>query len=163
MPKGFTQAEKEQIQRDLLLKGKALIIENGFKKTSVSSITKAVGIAKGSFYMFYESKEELFIDILEDIESRIQAEMLREIEDSFLPADALLKNLLKSRLRSVMEDEILAMTLNTDLIQDVWRKLPEKRQKANIKRDEVFLEAFLEKDLRLLRFFSWDRKIGWHF
>lgn len=154
MPKGFTQAEKEQIQRDLLLKGKALIIENGFKKTSVSSITKAVGIAKGSFYMFYESKEELFIDILEDIESRIQAEMLREIEDSLLPADALLKNLLKSRLRNVMEDEILAMTLNTDLIQDVWSKLPEKRQKANIKRDEVFLEAFLEKRPEASKIFS---------
>ncbi len=59
--------------------------------------------------------------------------MLREIEDSFLPADALLKNLLKSRLRSVMEDEILAMTLNTDLIQDVWRKLPEKEAKGQYK------------------------------
>lgn len=154
MPKGFTQAEKDQIQKDLLIKGKSLISEKGFKKTSVSSLTKAVGIAKGSFYMFYDSKEELFIDILEDIESQVQADMLREIEESELPADALLKKLLKSRLRSVMDNDILAMTLNTDLIQEIWTKLPEKRQRENIKRDEDFLRAFLEKKPQASKMFS---------
>ena len=154
MPKGFTQAEKEQIHKDLLVKGRALIVDKGFKKTSVSAITKAVGIAKGSFYMFYQTKEELFIDILEEIESQIQDEMLREIESSALPADALLKKLLKSRLRSVMEDDILSMTLRTDLIQEIWTKLPEERRRDNIKRDEDFLKALLEKKPEASKMFS---------
>ena len=35
----------------------------GMKKTSVDQLTKAVGIAKGSFYKFYESKEMLFFAV----------------------------------------------------------------------------------------------------
>ncbi len=60
MPKGFTQAEKEQIQRDLLLKGKALIIENGFKKTSVSSITKLSVLPKGHFICFMRARRSFY-------------------------------------------------------------------------------------------------------
>ena len=41
------------------------------KKTSVDQLTKAVGIAKGSFYKFYESKEILFFAVLEDIHAEL--------------------------------------------------------------------------------------------
>lgn len=144
MPKGFTENEKIQIQKDLKEKGQELFISKGFKKASVSLITDAVGIAKGSFYLFYESKEELFIDILEDIEDEIQVEMISEIEESDLPAPDLFKTLLKTRLRSAVEDSIIKMTLNTDMIQQIWSKLPEVRRKENIQRDARFIEKFLE-------------------
>lgn len=41
------------------------------KKTSVDQLTRAVGIAKGSFYKFYESKEMLFFAVLEGIHSEL--------------------------------------------------------------------------------------------
>ena len=41
------------------------------KKTSVEQLTKAVGIAKGSFYKFYESKEMLFFAVLEGIHAEL--------------------------------------------------------------------------------------------
>lgn len=41
------------------------------KKTSVDQLTKAVGIAKGSFYKFYESKEMLFFAVLENVHSEL--------------------------------------------------------------------------------------------
>ena len=41
------------------------------KKTSVDQLTKAVGIAKGSFYKFYESKEMAFFVVLESIHSEL--------------------------------------------------------------------------------------------
>ena len=43
----------------------------GMKKTSVEQLTKAVGIAKGSFYKFYESKEMLFFAVLENVHSEL--------------------------------------------------------------------------------------------
>ncbi len=43
----------------------------GMKKTSVDQLTKAVGIAKGSFYKFYESKEMPFFAVLESIHSEL--------------------------------------------------------------------------------------------
>jgi len=143
MPKGFTDAQKKQLQMDLKNAGKKLFVQYGVKKTSVSLLTESVGIAKGSFYLFYDSKEELFIDILEDIEDVIQVQMLEEIKTSQSSAPDLFKYLLKSRLRSAAEDPIIKMTLKTDVIEQIWSKLPEARRLENLARDARFIESFL--------------------
>ncbi|MEM1486137.1 TetR/AcrR family transcriptional regulator [Oscillospiraceae bacterium PP1C4] len=43
--------------------GKKLFSSKGFKDTNVSDITNMAGIAVGTFYNYYPSKEKLFIDI----------------------------------------------------------------------------------------------------
>jgi AcrR family transcriptional regulator len=62
MPK-FSENELEIIRELLLEKGKALFIEYGLKKTSIDDIVQACDIAKGSFYKFFTSKEELYFEI----------------------------------------------------------------------------------------------------
>ncbi len=37
-----------------------------FEKTSVADITQACGIGKGTFYLYFKSKDEIFTSILED-------------------------------------------------------------------------------------------------
>ena len=56
----FTDYETEQLRKALLKETRHCAVTLGMKKTSVEQLTKAVGIAKGSFYKFYESKEMLF-------------------------------------------------------------------------------------------------------
>ena len=56
----FTDYETEQLRKALLKETRRCAVTLGMKKTSVEQLTKAVGIAKGSFYKFYESKEMLF-------------------------------------------------------------------------------------------------------
>lgn len=51
----FTDFEFEQLQRALLQETRRCAVTLGMKKTSVEQLTRAVGIAKGSFYKFYES------------------------------------------------------------------------------------------------------------
>ena len=43
--------------------GKELFSTQGFKDTSVADITKKAGIATGTFYLYYPSKDELFMEI----------------------------------------------------------------------------------------------------
>ena len=57
----FTDYETEQLRKALLRETRHCAVTLGMKKTSVEQLTKAVGIAKGSFYKFYESKEMLFL------------------------------------------------------------------------------------------------------
>ena len=59
----FTDYETEQLRRALLKETRHCAVTLGMKKTSVDQLTKAVGIAKGSFYKFYESKEMLFFAV----------------------------------------------------------------------------------------------------
>ena len=60
----FTDYETEQLHKALLKETRRCAVTLGMKKTSVDQLTKAVGIAKGSFYKFYESKEMAFFAVL---------------------------------------------------------------------------------------------------
>ena len=67
----FTDYETEQLRKALLKETRHCAVTLGMKKTSVDQLTKAVGIAKGSFYKFYESKEMAFFAVLENIHSEL--------------------------------------------------------------------------------------------
>lgn len=44
----------------------------GVKKTTVDELVKRVSIPKGTFYLFYPSKEQLFFDVFLDKHNAIQ-------------------------------------------------------------------------------------------
>ena len=67
----FTDYETEQLHKALLNETRRCAVTLGMKKTSVDQLTKAVGIANGSFYKFYESKEMAFFAVLESIHSEL--------------------------------------------------------------------------------------------
>ena len=67
----FTDYETEQLREALLRETRRCAVTLGMRKTSVEQLTQAVGIAKGSFYKFYESKELLFFAVLEDIHTEL--------------------------------------------------------------------------------------------
>ena len=67
----FTDYETEQLHKALLKETRRCAVTLGMKKTSVDQLTKAIGIAKGSFYKFYESKEMAFFAVLESIHSEL--------------------------------------------------------------------------------------------
>ena len=73
----FTDYETEQLHKALLNETRRCAVTLGMKKTSVDQLTKAVGIAKGSFYKFYESKEMAFFAVLESIHSELYGGLTR--------------------------------------------------------------------------------------
>lgn len=78
MVKGFTPKEQEVLRRKLLDEAYRLFSTQGYAKTSVEEIARAVGIAKGSFYHFFASKEHLVWELnkLGDEEARAKVESL---------------------------------------------------------------------------------------
>jgi AcrR family transcriptional regulator len=80
MPKSFSEQEKEIIRKQLLDQGLKHFSSYGFKKTNVDEIARAVGISKGAFYRFYESKELLFMDVIEQVEIRGRQEIMAAID-----------------------------------------------------------------------------------
>lgn len=65
MPTAFTDEELEHIRSALIQAGIRLSKELGLQKMSVEKLTAAVGIAKGSFYMFFGSKEDFILEVAE--------------------------------------------------------------------------------------------------
>ena len=61
MPTSFTKEQQEKIREQLFHEGIRLFRKHGVQRATVSKLTAACGIAKGSFYSFYDSKEEFII------------------------------------------------------------------------------------------------------
>ena len=63
MPIAFTEEEMTKLRHELILAGIRLSRELGLQRMSVEKITSAVGIATGSFYIFFDSKEYFILEI----------------------------------------------------------------------------------------------------
>ncbi len=69
----FSEEENTKIRRSLLAEARSRSLTVGMRKTSVEELTAAVGISKGSFYKYFDSKELLFFEVLEELHSELYA------------------------------------------------------------------------------------------
>jgi len=91
-PRSLTQQEKDRQYTKIFEKGKEVLVRYGLQKTSVDDIVKAAGIAKGTFYVHFKSKEEFVLRALHDFHESYLSEVERLVtEHSTIP--------LKERLR----------------------------------------------------------------
>lgn len=79
MPTAFTDEELEHIRSALIQAGIRLNKELGLQKMSVEKLTAAVGIAKGSFYMFFGSKEDFILEVAEYTGAQTQKMLLSRL------------------------------------------------------------------------------------
>lgn len=64
MPQIFDKIGRDKVRTQLLDTGFELIKQHGMKKTSISEIAKKTGIATGTFYNFFSSKEEFIYQLV---------------------------------------------------------------------------------------------------
>ena len=80
MAVGFIPEEKERILILLKQEAKICVSSIGMRKTTVDRLAQAAGISKGAFYKFFESKELLFLEVLEDWHKEIYDTALSVIQ-----------------------------------------------------------------------------------
>ena len=61
----------QEVAQRILEKGAQLVRENGFNNTGLNDILKAAKIPKGSFYYYFESKEDFGLKMIEHLHSGI--------------------------------------------------------------------------------------------
>lgn len=80
MPPAFSAEEKARITQMLLDTGHRLFTAQGLRKTSLDELVRPAGIAKSSFYVFFDSKESLYLELM----MRQVAEVKRRVIDEAL-------------------------------------------------------------------------------
>ena len=60
----FTNEQRDELRLVMLEAGFPLIKEYGVTHTTITKITEAAGIAKGTFYHFWKNKEEYLADLI---------------------------------------------------------------------------------------------------
>src|SRR5262245_55259986 len=57
-------------RRQLLDAATWVFARKGYRNAGVSDIIKQAGVARGTFYLYFKSKEQVFLDIVEDFYRR---------------------------------------------------------------------------------------------
>lgn len=71
----FTQEQKDEIHGKLIEAGFELSGTIGFKKMTIAKITEAAGVAVGTFYIFYDSKENFVLALIKEAEKEAELKM----------------------------------------------------------------------------------------
>ncbi len=145
MVKGFSSREREIINESLLDKGKALFESYGIKKTRIKDLTDAVGIAQGTFYNFFDSKEELYFTILEREEEIIKNKFISNKIMSNKVSPESLKTFLNIGFELIDSNPFLKQIMSGEEYNTILRKLPEEKVKDHIENDTDLLRPFIEK------------------
>ena len=160
MPKIYSETERTDIKDNLKREANILMIERGIKKTTVDELVKRAGIPKGTFYLFYPSKEMLLFECIQDFHNeadkiisdgmeqiirkyksrtkgkRFSNECLDEITDVLMEAI----NITGGSCLKIMLDPESMNLLISKLPEDVLKK------HGNDSKENILLEFFGIKD-----------------
>ena len=132
---------KKQVKREEIIHAaKKLIIEKGYRKTSVQDITDEAGIAKGSFYTYFKSKDYLMETLLiEKLENR--SGTVKEIIASEGSLEEIIREYVKYYLTVSVDDAefILVMTTMMRSVDSVGEVVIERLEKDKARRKQEFI------------------------
>ncbi|AXU78053.1 TetR/AcrR family transcriptional regulator [Clostridioides difficile] len=123
MAKSFTEIEKDNIRKRLISECEINWSKYGYKKTNIDELCSKSGIAKGSFYTFFDSKEKLFFEVLNGIQNRLISSV-DEILSNMPPKEGFAKAL-KMLYRLYDKNPFLYSPTNTDYIT-LLNKIPKE-------------------------------------
>ncbi|MCR8645684.1 TetR/AcrR family transcriptional regulator [Paenibacillus sp. N1-5-1-14] len=130
----ITPEQRKQIHEKLLVKGKDLFTQYGFFKTSIDDIIQACGIAKGTFYSYYSSKEELFYSVLRK-EEEVKNLVISRIMCESLPPKELLIRFFETSFKTIEENPFLLSLYQRGEYERIVQRLPKELLDQHAKED----------------------------
>ena len=125
-------------KRDAILRAATKVFaQNGFFQSQVADVAKAAGIAAGTVYLYFRSKDDLLVSIFERSMREVLAEGRAAVNGIADPADRL-RQLAHMHLGRLGRDRNLAVVFQIELRQSV-------------KFMERFSETFLQDYFTLIR------------
>lgn len=82
MPKTYSKKEREEIKNKLRKAANDYLMEYGVKKTTVDLLVTTVGIPKGTFYLFYPNKEQLFFEVIMLLHNKIETAFMESLQQA---------------------------------------------------------------------------------
>ncbi|MBV8304892.1 MAG: TetR/AcrR family transcriptional regulator [Acidimicrobiia bacterium] len=121
-------AQGEATRRQLLDVAARLFAEQGYEDTSIEQVLRQAGVSRGSLYHHYDSKEQLFEAVVEDVEQRIAEELMTVVVRHRDPVQVLRARC--ARWIALAEDPAVRRIILTDapavLGWQRWREIDER-------------------------------------
>jgi AcrR family transcriptional regulator len=140
--------------KDLLMeKGEILLSQRDYYDTKVEDITKEAGVAKGTFYIYFESKEEIFMEIIhkkikEQIENvnKISKEDIN-FEEKLFKFTAAFITLMVNNMGIFRSFFKISQIDNGSISEKIHKLMIESHNRMIGNKIEFFNEAFLKGEI----------------
>lgn len=127
-------ARLAQNRRDILNAAREIVAKNGFGAAQMSEVAKRAGVATGTLYRYFTSKEEICRQVFREVSSR-EMNILAGIAASDAPASERLEKVLTSFAGRAIQGRRLAYAL---LAEPVDQGLTEERARFRRTHAEIF-------------------------
>ncbi len=120
MPKSKERCQeiREQMRETILQKSLLYFARNGFAGTKISDLSRNIGIGQGTIYVYFESKEELFREILKIADGSQTVKQMKLLVKMPVSAKKKLRMLSETIMKRLETDENFAamIALNTQML-----------------------------------------------
>lgn len=120
MPKSAERCAelRDEMRGRILRESLRYFARNGFAGTKVADLARGIGIAQGTIYRYFDSKEDLFLALRELVENGDDVRELKLLARLPLPAKVKIRRLSATVLERLAYDELFAasVVLNTQLM-----------------------------------------------
>lgn len=120
MPKSKERCQelREQMRETILQKSLLYFARNGFAGTKISDLSRNIGIGQGTIYVYFESKEELFREILKIADGSQTLKQMKLLVKMPVSAKKKIRMLSETIMEKLEADENFAamIALNTQML-----------------------------------------------
>jgi len=133
---------RRQERADRILDAAAeLILRWGYKKTTIDDIARQAGVAKGTIYLHWKTREDLFMALLTREDLKLAEDMKQRIASD--PEGATLRGFVKQTTTALMKNPLMkALFLNdTDMLGEIAnREYSSATYPQRIENYKIYLE-----------------------
>lgn len=145
MPKSYSTEEKEYIISRLKEEAQKCLALYGIRRTTVDELVSRVKIPKGTFYLFYQSKEMLLFDVILEQHDNMEKQLIdavSAIKGKEINCEELTDILFS--FYKLAEDLPIIKMINSDEFELLSRKLPKEVVQNHLKQDNMMIERLFE-------------------
>lgn len=120
MPKSKERCQeiRDEMRNTILQKSLLYFARNGFAGTKISDLSRSIGIAQGTIYVYFSSKEELFQEIIKMADSGEMIKQMKLLVKLKVSAKKKLRMLSESVMKRIEKEESFAamIALSTQML-----------------------------------------------
>lgn len=141
LPKSYSEQEREFIKKRLKEEAAKCLARFGVRRTIVDEIVQRVNIPKGTFYLFYKSKELLLFEVILEEHEMIEQKVYQAVSEIKQDGDIAgqLTKIVCDFFILASKSPILKM-INSNEVEILARKLPPEVLEKHLEHDSSAVE-----------------------
>ena len=165
LERALPQLDEDSAKRRQIIEGaRAVFLAQGFDAASMNDIARAAGVSKGTLYVYFKHKEQLFEAIVEQ-ECEVQAEGIFDLDPNDHDVEAVLTRLgvayVKFLCRPEKASAIRTVIAIADRMPELGRKFYERGPARGIARLAAYIAAQVGSRLLWSKISRSPRRSSW--